>query len=369
MAAERVNLRDAALRAQGERLVRSEVLSTRVGEVWVACLEPVVGRVLGFYSFRAVHQALGLKLPRKEIEALLDPAREACAALVGDGLLEEVRLTDEAARALLREGLPAPPPLIEGLTEDDAATPGSGAYTYRARTVEEIGVRLGTPVLSEVEVERLAYAPMNGATWPTRFKRLAREASRAIHDQVAAAVLEGWSTDRLAREVAGEVGGNEYRARLIARTELQRVANQAYDRAIGAFGDLVSGHELQAAWENTCLECGVLDGRVYSRDESRPSLPIHPRCACTYVPVTRTWRELGIPIDECELPGRVLAGYRRVAPGVHWRTWIREQPADYQRRILGPTRMKLLKQGKIKMDALRAPGGGIRPLKVLKKLA
>jgi uncharacterized protein with gpF-like domain len=43
----------------------------------------------------------------------------------------------------------------------------------------------------------------------------------------------------------------------------------------------------------TCLVCGPDDGRLFKRDEPRPSLPRHINCRCVYVPVTPTWRQTG----------------------------------------------------------------------------
>jgi hypothetical protein len=125
--------------------------------------------------------------------------------------------------------------------------------------------------------------------------------------------------------------------------------------------------EWQAAWEGTCPECGSLDGRRFKQGEA-PVRPVHPHCACTVSPVPRTWRELGIDMDEIPMPGRTLAGYKFRPRGETWRTWIRNQPAAYQRRILGPGRYALLKSGKIKINQLRAPGGGVRKVSELLKL-
>ncbi|MHC1711312.1 MAG: hypothetical protein AB9872_04080 [Solidesulfovibrio sp.] len=45
---------------------------------------------------------------------------------------------------------------------------------------------------------------------------------------------------------------------------------------------------------------GSMDGKTYGLNESKPVLPAHWRCRCLYLPVSVTWRSLGIDIDEYE---------------------------------------------------------------------
>jgi len=49
----------------------------------------------------------------------------------------------------------------------------------------------------------------------------------------------------------------------------------------------------------TCLVCGSYDGQLFKTGEAKPVLPMmHWNCRCTYVPVTNTYRELGVNMDE-----------------------------------------------------------------------
>jgi tetratricopeptide (TPR) repeat protein len=61
--------------------------------------------------------------------------------------------------------------------------------------------------------------------------------------------------------------------------------------------DLISGVRFVCVLdEHTCLTCLQLDG-----SETPPGLPIHEGCRCITVPIMKSWRQLGIDIDE--LPG------------------------------------------------------------------
>ena len=59
-------------------------------------------------------------------------------------------------------------------------------------------------------------------------------------------------------------------------------------------GDLITGVRFVCALdERTCLTCLELDG-----SETPPVLPIHEGCRCVTVPITKSWRQLGLDMDE-----------------------------------------------------------------------
>lgn len=51
----------------------------------------------------------------------------------------------------------------------------------------------------------------------------------------------------------------------------------------------------------TCQRCSALDGTEYKKDEEMPPIPLHSRCRCIKMPITLTWKEMGIDnVDEME---------------------------------------------------------------------
>lgn len=51
----------------------------------------------------------------------------------------------------------------------------------------------------------------------------------------------------------------------------------------------------------TCQRCSSLDGTLYNKDESMPPIPLHSRCRCIKLPITKTQKEMGIDnVDEME---------------------------------------------------------------------
>src|SRR5574343_1008713 len=158
----------------------------------------------------------------------------------------------------------------------------------------------------------------------------------------------------------------------IARTYVQSVNTRAQETVYEANKDIVKKLRWTATFENsnkdkgtgTCLTCAALDGQEWAtNDKKRPPMPKHPRCRCTWVPVTVSYRELGLDIDELRRAARPYTiredlaidegGTRAIQEvGQHqgsWESWMKSRSADFQKDALGPGRYQLWKDGKISL--------------------
>ena len=83
-------------------------------------------------------------------------------------------------------------------------------------------------------------------------------------------------------------------------------------------GSLLRGSRLLCALdERTCITCLELDGRL-----DAPPHPIHEGCRCTTVPVLKTWRELGIDLDEMPVGTRASAIGQVAADGGLYKKYL-----------------------------------------------
>ena len=103
----------------------------------------------------------------------------------------------------------------------------------------------------------------------------------------------------------------------------------------------------------TTETCRLRDGKQYSPITHRPighSYPwlggpgkAHWQCRSTSVPVTKSFKELGIDIDE--LPPAERASMDGQVPAeTTYAQWIKRQPAARQDQILGPVRGALMRR-------------------------
>jgi hypothetical protein len=107
----------------------------------------------------------------------------------------------------------------------------------------------------------------------------------------------------------------------------------------------------------TCPRCIALDGMKWALDDTNvPSCPLHARCRCLLLPVTKTWKELGFDIDEMEKQyspwfvkdengNKIESG--RTQQSYH--EWFASRDKAFQDRAIGPTRAALFREGKLKL--------------------
>jgi len=214
-------------------------------------------------------------------------------------------------------------------------------------------------------------------------KKLEQTAVDRIVASGRQAMIEGLgaqSTARLMRRkgIEGSVPGLEG----LARTWLQSAAHYAREETIKRdFDDLVVGWKYSATLDRrTCLICGPTDGKIFKKDESRPVLPRHWRCRCTYIPLPKTWRELGLDRDEMEEGTRPAVKHsgrtvrhrdgststkfkvesvEHVPQSMTYQSWMKGQldkDPDFVKSVLGKTRFELFKEGKIELKTMSVNG-------------
>lgn len=164
------------------------------------------------------------------------------------------------------------------------------------------------------------------------------------------------------RILAEGLGVTESEAVTLARTFIQQANVSAAQAVYDANDDLITGYQWTAILDlSVCPHCASLDGVVYKKDEKRPPIPLHPRCRCLLLPVTKTYRELGLDIDEMERASRnwLIHAERTVGEGGRRRIleagttngsygdWYMTLPWSQQVEILGVKRARLLRDGRI----------------------
>jgi F like protein len=196
------------------------------------------------------------------------------------------------------------------------------------------------------------------ATLPENRMRLFREAIRA-------GFVEGKSASDIVRSISGTKALN-YADGLLdrPRRDLMTVVNTALahtaQTARQAFYDQNMDIIKAIRWVSTLdtktsEECRIRDGLKYTADAKH--LPIghtipwlqgpgrlHFNCRSVSVPITNSWRELGIDIDD--MPAGTRASMDGQVPGdTNYSQWLARQSAARQDEILGAKRGALLRQG------------------------
>lgn len=136
----------------------------------------------------------------------------------------------------------------------------------------------------------------------------------------------------------------------IVRTSTNHVATVAREKTYVENQNIVKGVQWVSTLDGrTTLICMSLDGKVDYFDGSKMELngkrpPAHWGCRSATCPITRSWRELGIDLDEAP-PGTRASMNGEVSATETYPAWLKEQLADFQRDALGAARYKMFKAG------------------------
>ena len=157
----------------------------------------------------------------------------------------------------------------------------------------------------------------------------------------------------------------------LTRSYVQSVNVQAAQDVAQANKDIIKGWKWNSVLENrTCIRCMSLDSRneIYPLGKG-PDIPLHVRCRCFPEMVTKTFRELGIDVDEIQeayrpftIRGNINAetgkittakigtgGGRIISSGRFlgdYNSFFKSQSKEIQVQMLGPTRYELWKKGR-----------------------
>lgn len=175
------------------------------------------------------------------------------------------------------------------------------------------GKKEGLPGLSEMEQNNIPglnitketfmqgafntpiHADAVGMLYSRNFDGL-KNITTAMDTQIAGALANGLAKGDHPRVIARGISGSDSimskigktRARVLARTETIRAYNEAqlnsYEQ-LGAMGVKVEAEWSAAEDDRVCSLCEPLDGVVMSIDEARGSIPRHPNCRCSWLPV------------------------------------------------------------------------------------
>lgn len=168
---------------------------------------------------------------------------------------------------------------------------------------------------------------------------LSRDSTESMKRELLRGVAEGANPKtqaaRMVSRARDAFNGGLTRARTIARTETMDAYRAAARATEQANRDVLAGWEWIADLDDrTCRSCLAQHGTMHPTSEDGPD--DHHNGRCTRYPVTRTWRQLGFDQGgDLPLPAQPGDGER----------WLRSQPEEVQRRVLGDRGAGLWRSG------------------------
>lgn len=223
--------------------------------------------------------------------------------------------------------------------------------------------------------------PFQGETLRGWFRSIQDSTIRRIRRQLQLGMAQNETIDDMVRRVRGRRVGRRFRggvmqattrdAETVVRTGVNHIANRAHHEVHRANADIVT----RAKWASvidhrTSPICRALDGQEWELDDPELRLPpAHPNCRSVSIPVIsdETWRRLGLqPPPE----GTRASSGGQIPASTTYEQWLKGQPPAVQDEILGPTRAKLFRDGKINLrDLVRTDGSSVTVAELRKAAA
>lgn len=195
-----------------------------------------------------------------------------------------------------------------------------------------------------------------------------------IRDTVRLGYVEGQTIQQIVQRVRG-TRAKKYEdgviqidrrdAESVVRTAVSHMAATTRESFYSENSDLVKAVQWHSTLDSrTSPECRVRDGLRYTLGEKPKPIghmvpwcgkagcgpgKIHWGCRSTSTPVLKSWRELGLNVDEMSASTRSSMD-GQVAADTTYAQWLSKQSATRQDDILGPTRGALLRKGGLTVD-------------------
>jgi SPP1 gp7 family putative phage head morphogenesis protein len=218
------------------------------------------------------------------------------------------------------------------------------------------GVSVSFTSVPAGQVAQLATSPLGGGTFEQALEDLSSRLLARVRAGLTTGLLQGQGVPKVARTIQGAMQNARWEAERIVRSEFTRVAAQSALVQYQQNRDLIQSVQWVATLDDrTCLQCGALDGETWdsAADADVPVVDTHPLCRCVLVPVIKDAEDLGLePSTRASFSGQV-------PETMQYPTFFRKQSAKFQRTVLGPTRYRLWRQGRLTLGDF-ATAAGVR---------
>lgn len=241
---------------------------------------------------------------------------------------------------------------------------------FEAVIPAQIQVHVAIAPVAAEQVFAAAYAqPFRGRLLREWAESLGADRAQRMRDTIRIGYVEQQTVQQIVQRVRGTrargysdgvIEIDRRNAESVVRTAVSHTAGVTRDRFYSDNEDLIKAVQWVSTLDaRTSSECRVRDGLQYTPETHKPighKVPwlggpgrLHWRCRSSSAPITKSWRELGIDMDDMS-PSTRASMDGQVPAEMTFAQWLAKQSAARQDDILGPTRGKLMRDGNLTMD-------------------
>lgn len=226
--------------------------------------------------------------------------------------------------------------------------------------------------LAELVADTLIQGAPNASWWDRQAAELQFRFAQQIRLGMSLGETNAQLVTRIrgADGVSGVVDRTAGMASSLVRTGVQTVANSARLEVFKGNSDVIQGVQQISTLDNRtsdiCIaydnQAWTLDGDPFDDDTDLPfdgGPPRHWNCRSVLIPITKSWKDMGVPIDEFDDDTRASAD-GELAADTSFGSWFNSKNENQQDDILGAGKASLWRDGKISQTDLVNQSG--RPL-------
>ena len=251
---------------------------------------------------------------------------------------------------------------------------------FTANTFAGIGLDASLP--SEAALKALVNGSLiEGAKSSAWWARQSEDVTFKFANQVRQGIVQNETLQQIIRRVAGSkrlgipgiMDVSRRNASALVHTSIMQVANDARMATFKANDDIIKGMRFLATLDShTSLTCIAHSGAEWDM-QGNPIVgnfpfeppPLHFNCRSMLVPVTLSYRELGIDVDKPK--GTRASDLGQIPSDTTFDGFLKRHDAAYVDDLLGPGRAKMWRDGKITLNDLVNQTGRPLTLEQLKK--
>lgn len=269
-----------------------------------------------------------------------------------------------------------------------------GEASYQLKVLQQI---IPVPILDFVDLKHLPPEQVYAAAMSRPFQGmllkdipnvLGDDLTRQIGNAVQQGILQGETYDQITRRVRGSTAArhkdgtlamSERHLATVTRSAVSHVAAEARDEIGNANSHLIKAEQWLSTLDGkTSKLCIIRDRLMYKRDKKHTpighSVPygagpgrLHFNCRSTSTYQLKSWRELGLSVDQIDSKTRASMN-GQVSAKMNYGEWVQQQPLSTLTEVFGVDRGQLLKDGKITVPDLYSDNGEYLSLAQLRAL-
>ena len=231
---------------------------------------------------------------------------------------------------------------------------------------------IASPILSILQSAMLLHRMPLESTRSYTVNEALQEFSTRKSRQIVQTIRDGVTLGQTSAQISGNVrelaGVQKRQAATLARTISNYVSIQAREVVMNDNRNITDSYKWIATLDSrTSLICGSRDQQIYKEGPESPKPPAHFNCRSTIAPVVKEEFDLGLGVV-----GKRAAvsdtGITRIAGDTPYEAWLKRQSLGFQVEVLGASRAKLFRDGKISIGRFVDQNGRTLTLDQLRKL-